>query len=155
MTIVHVLCCFRFCSMNTWDPSRNTCAAPEEVLPDAAPVSADVDATLVPAAAPAPVLERPRKQARTDNKDESSWVQCDAPKCRKWRVVPHYINTSLFPIKWCARLGTLAVSCCFSSPFAFGCSRCGGTVRVRVHMLSSPTYSLHCCREVAWLCCVR
>nr|CCA27889.1 conserved hypothetical protein [Albugo laibachii Nc14] len=55
-----------------------------------------------------PNTGKKRKLKVKEKHKEVKWVQCENPKCGKWRIVPSHINISVLPVTWYCHLNTWA-----------------------------------------------
>lgn len=55
-----------------------------------------------------PNTGKKRKLKMKEKHREVKWVQCENPKCGKWRIVPSYVNISILPVTWYCHLNTWA-----------------------------------------------
>jgi hypothetical protein len=111
----------RYCSQNTWDPLRNHCSAPEQTTAEAeqpAPPAVDFKPrkqakhgpveliTPSSAVATGTVAGYTARASSAAAQADAKWVQCEAPKCGKWRVVPPHIDIKSLPPKWFCHMNT-------------------------------------------------
>lgn len=112
----------RYCSQNTWDPARNHCSAPEQSAADAepavpvgdfkprkqakhGPVELITPASAVSAGSVGGLSARGSTTTSASQAD-AKWVQCEAPRCGKWRIVPPQIDVKSLPPKWFCHMNT-------------------------------------------------
>ena len=94
-----------YCRMNKWDKVHNSCDAPEEDTSTTTPAR-----STTPGAASTTKKSRKRQRdgAKSGKKQQIAtvpedpnkvnWAQCD--KCKKWRMLPSFVDMDSLPKKW-------------------------------------------------------
>ena len=94
-----------YCRMNKWDKVHNSCDAPEEDTSTTTPAR-----STTPGAASTSKKSRKRQRdgAKSGKKQQIAtvpedpnkvnWAQCD--KCKKWRMLPSFVDMDSLPKKW-------------------------------------------------------
>ncbi len=125
-----------FCHMNTWDPARARCEAPEEkdeqpLQPSSKPLNqmpagrgrrpglgTSRASPNLPTSPPPPKPRgRPRRSSITNGmatlnhaaaspSSPIKWVQCDEKSCKKWRCLPPGVDPKSLPEKWFCSMNT-------------------------------------------------